>query len=98
MNVTVHSYLVNSNDSQAHLKFCFAKGASEHPNNVLTHQNSKCFGAVCTVITEQLQIITEFIIVSHNYSEQKNRCQKNGNFYLFFLPIYISISIIIKTQ
>ena len=47
--VTVHSCLVNSNNSQAHLEFCFAKGACEHLNHVLTHQNSKCFGAVCTV-------------------------------------------------
>ena len=47
--VTVHSCLVNSNNSQAHLEFCLAKGACELLNHVLTHQNSKCFGAVCTV-------------------------------------------------
>ena len=44
----------DSNDSQAHLKFCFAKGACEHLNHVLTHQNSKCFGAVCTVTLSSL--------------------------------------------
>ena len=39
---------VYSNDSQAHLNFCFAKGACEYLKHILMHQNSKCFGAVCT--------------------------------------------------
>ena len=47
VTLLVHSYLVNSNDSQAHLKFCFAKGACSHLNHVLTQQNSMCFVADC---------------------------------------------------
>ena len=36
----------SSNDSQAHLKFCFAKGACSLLNHVLTQPDSKCLAAV----------------------------------------------------
>ena len=40
----------SSNNSQAHLKFCFAKGACSLLNHVLTQPDSKCLAAVWTVI------------------------------------------------
>ena len=36
----------SSNDSQAHLKFCFVKGACSLLNQVLTQPDSKCLAAV----------------------------------------------------
>ena len=36
----------SSNDSQAHLKFCSAKGACSLLNHVLTQPDSKCLAAV----------------------------------------------------
>ena len=36
----------SSNDAQAHLKFCFAKGACSLLNHVLTQPGSKCLAAV----------------------------------------------------
>ena len=39
----------SSNNSQAHLKFCFAKGACSLLNHVLTQPDSKCLAAVCPV-------------------------------------------------
>ena len=35
-----------SNDSQAHLKFCFAKGACSLLSHILTQPDSKCLAAV----------------------------------------------------
>ena len=36
----------SSNNSQAHLKFCFAKGACSLLNHILTQPDSKCLAAV----------------------------------------------------